>query len=270
MRIRPGTLIVAGLALMGPAWALATEGDGFAVSWDVKRVVLTLPALLLGIGLHEWAHAYVAVRLGDSLPEEDGRLSLNPLDHFDPLGGIIILGAMIWHLPLLGWGKPVMIRGSAFRNPIKDKMKVALAGPLMNLAVVAGTLVVVHLFQHFRAPILEHLGKEFAANTAMMLSTILLTNASLALFNMIPIAPLDGSKVLENFVSARTVYTMREYEPYGYLILFGLINTPLLAVPFGFMSDGVGIMMTQLGPMLVFSVAVALAWLAMIRSLRRI
>lgn len=268
MKIRPGTLIVTGLALMVPAWALATEGEGFAVSWDVKRVVLTLPALLLGIGLHEWAHAWVAWRLGDSTPEDEGRLSLNPLDHFDPLGALIMLAALIWHLPLIGWGKPVSIRPGAFRNPIRDKMKVALAGPLMNLAVVAGSLLVCHLLQYLREPLLDHLGAQFCVNTAFMLSIVILTNASLALFNLLPIPPLDGSKVLENFVSARTVIHMREIEPYGYLLLYGLINTPLLAVPFGYMSEATVMLMGGFGAAAAFSVAVALAWFLMVRSLR--
>ena len=266
---RPGTLIAAGLALLAPALALAaSEGEAFAVSADVKRVVLSMPAFLLGIGLHEWAHAWVAWRLGDSTPEEEGRLSLNPLDHLDPLGTLLIIGATVWHLPLLGWGKPVSIRPGAFRNPIKDKMKVALAGPMMNLAVVGVALLVHHGLSALHDPILEHLGYVFWSNVQILLQTLILTNASLALFNMLPIAPLDGSKVLENFVGSRTVITMRELEPYGIIILYGLINTPLLRYPFDAMNDGTEAMKASLAWAVIFATFVASAWFQMVRSLR--
>lgn len=269
MRLTAGAsaLITAGLALMGPALALASSDvEPFSVSADLKRIVLSLPAFLLGIGLHEWAHAWVAWKLGDSTPEEEGRLSLNPLDHLDPLGTLLIIGAAFWHLPLLGWGKPVSIRPNAFRNPIKDKMKVALAGPLMNLAVVAGALFAFHAFSAAHDAILGNLGYTFWDNCRVLLETLILTNACLALFNMLPIPPLDGSKVLENFVSANTVISMREIEPYGILILYGLINTPLLGMPFNAMYQGAELLMGSLAFASVYALFVASAWVQMVRS----
>src|SRR5581483_477237 len=102
--------------------------------------------------------------------------------------------------------------------PIRDKMKVALAGPLMNLAIAAVTLLVFQLFQSVALNVKASLGREFYGNAYTLIVTVLYTNLSLALFNMLPIPPLDGSKVLENFVSANTVITLREIEPYGMLV----------------------------------------------------
>jgi Zn-dependent protease len=266
--VQPSALIVAGLALLAPAWALAAEVDAFAMPADLKLVILTLPAFLTGIGLHEWGHAYVAYRLGDSTPEEEGRLSLNPLDHLDPLGTLLILAASYWHLPLIGWGKPVNIRPGAFHSPITDKMKVALAGPMMNLAIVAATLWVMIGITTLREPIVERLGPVFFVNLFLMTGTVLGTNASLALFNMLPIPPLDGSKVLENFVGYRTVVTMREIEPYGIVILYGLVNTRFLAWPYARMTDGIELMTQHVWMTAAFTLCVAGAWYRMVRSLR--
>lgn len=265
--VGPAALIAAGLVLMGPALAVASpDARAFAVSADFKRIVLSLPAFLLGIGLHEWAHAWVAWKLGDSTPEEEGRLSLNPLDHLDPLGTLLIIAAAIWHLPLLGWGKPVSIRPGAFRNPIRDKMKVALAGPLMNLAVVAGALLTFHAFSAAQDFILGNLGHTFWDNCRVLLEILILMNASLAFFNMLPIPPLDGSKVLENFVGVRTVITLREIEPYGILILYGLINTPLLGAPFNALYAGAELLMGSLTFAAIYALFVASAWFQMVRS----
>jgi Zn-dependent protease len=259
------------IALVGPTLLFAAaDGEGFAVPWEVKAFVLWLPAMLLGIGLHEWAHAWVAWKLGDSTPEEEGRLSLNPLDHLDPLGAVLIIAGQLTHLPLIGWGKPVMIRPGAFRNPIKDKMKVALAGPMMNLLIAAVTVVLWHLIYVFGEQIIGTLGPEFWVNAQMLFNTMLCTNISLMVFNMLPIPPLDGSKVLENFVTADVVMAMRQIEPYGILIIFALINTPLLRYPYGVVFTGVGLLMTSLALAVGFLGAVLVSWFLMVRSLRRL
>lgn len=270
MRVRLARLLLVwGAALVGPAMVFAaSDGAGLAVPFEVKAFVLALPALLMGIGFHEWAHAWVAWKLGDSTPEEEGRLSLNPLDHLDPLGTLLIVAGMLSQLPLIGWGKPVMISPAAFRNPIRDKMKVALAGPMMNLLIVGCTLVVWHLVVALEEPLIEKGGHEIWNNVHMLISAMLCTNVSLAVFNMIPIPPLDGSKVMENFVGADTVMLMRQVEPYGILILFALINTPLLRYPFRFVWTGVGYLEASVALAVMFLGTILVSWWLMVRSLR--
>lgn len=270
MRLRLARLLLVWSgALVGPTIVFAAaDAEGLAVPVEVKMFVLSLPALLLGIGLHEWAHAWVAWKLGDSTPEEDGRLSLNPLDHLDPFGTLLIVAGMLSHLPIIGWGKPVVISPGAFRNPIRDKMKVALAGPMMNLLIVGVALIVWHVVMAVGESRGRVGGGQVMANLALLVMIMLGWNTSLAMFNMLPIPPLDGSKVMENFVSADTVMLMRQVEPFGCLILFALINTPLLDYPFGLMNRGVGHLQASVALAVTFLGAVLACWWLMVRSLR--
>jgi len=261
--------LVALLTFLVAAPAVWAAGeDGFAVPVEVKLLLLNLPAILLGIGLHEWAHAWTAWKLGDSTPEEEGRLSLNPLDHLDPLGTILIIVGLVSNLPVIGWGKPVMISPSSFRKPIEDKMKVALAGPMMNLAIAGFAVIGIHALAFVRYHLATDGGSPFWLNGYQLLMNIVVVNFSLALFNMIPIPPLDGSKVLENFVDADKTLLLRQIEPFGIVIVFALLQTGTLDLPFGWLWAGIRTLM--LSPMLsVLYLALALlGWWLFVRSLR--
>jgi Zn-dependent protease len=167
-------------------------------------------ALVAAVTVHEFMHAFVADRLGDPTPRMAGRLTPNPLVHLDPLGSIMLL------LAGFGWGKPVMINPRNFANPIIDELLVALAGPASNLvqAVIAGYLARTFAFS---APIL-----------ASVCVLIVQLNVFLMLFNLIPIPPLDGSKVLR-LILDETTFRMLELSSMPLLIgLFVLIQaTPL-------------------------------------------
>lgn len=171
---------------------------------SILEVILRLPALLLGIGLHEFAHAWAATRLGDSTPREQGRLSLNPLDHLDPLGTLCIIVAPF------GWGKPVQFNPYAFRTPVRDTGLVALAGPMTNFLIAATTLLVMVLawgavptdaptsvFQWLPS------GPSWQQNLAELLRNVAVINLALGVFNLLPLPPLDGSKVLRAVAPAR-------------------------------------------------------------------
>lgn len=239
----------------------------FQLPEPVFDFLMVLPAFLLGIGLHEWAHAWTADRLGDSTAADEGRLSLNPLDHLDPIGTLIILLAVLQNLPLIGWGKPVPVSRGRFRRPIVDSMKVALAGPMMNLAIASAAFFLWALL--LRSGAIYHLPSDTMVNVHQMVFLIATVNLSLAVFNMLPVPPLDGSKVLENFVNTEKLILMRQIEPYGMLILLVLVQTPILRIPLQLFQGGA---LQAWGSLALSGTALLLtagAWAWFVRSLRR-
>lgn len=157
---------------------------------------LDLPAFIIGIGFHEFCHAFAADRLGDPTPREQGRVSLNPIDHLDPLGTVLPLILSMNGSPVvLGWGKPVVVNPEKFRNPTTGFGVVAIAGPLGNLLIccligllLRNTTEVPALLQAITTP-----GGNFFYR---LLFRIFAMNLGLFLFNLVPIPPLDGAKVL--------------------------------------------------------------------------
>jgi len=165
-----------------------------------------IAALLIGITIHEFAHAYVADRSGDPTPRLAGRISLNPLAHLDPLGTIFLF------LAGFGWGKPVMINPRNFHNK-RDELKVAIAG------IVANILLALILAIPIRVALLQ--GHTIESSVLLsFLNTIVDINLVLATFNILPIFPLDGSHFVEYYLGEEAKATYQQMGPY---ILFGLI-----------------------------------------------
>lgn len=173
--------------------------------------VITAAALLIALTWHEAAHALVAKRLGDDTAEMMGRLTLNPLAHLDPLGTAAIFFAGI------GWGKPVPVNPANFASPRLDNLKVALAGPLSNLILAAFFALAQAVFR----PDSQSLAAEFS-------QIVIFFNLLLAFFNLIPIPPLDGSKIAHLFMSDETYY---RFEQIGFILLIGLIGLSWLGFP---------------------------------------
>jgi len=178
-------------------------GEDFLVG-TIFRLLALLPALTL----HEFCHAYSAYRLGDYTPMAQGRVTLNPLAHLDPIGTLMILFAPI------GWAKPVQINPSNFRNPARDVVITSAAGPLAN--VVQGTFWGLVL----RAFVLGGVTNPLALGFLGLLTII---NFVLALFNLIPLGPLDGHEILAYFLPARAQLRFRQFNQYGFLILLGIV-----------------------------------------------
>ena len=179
--------------------------------FDVKTLLL-IPTGLLALTIHEFAHAYVADRLGDPTARLRGRLTLNPLAHLDLLGTILIV------LVGFGWAKPVPVDSRNFSNPRRDMMAVAAAGPLSNVLCAAAAAL---LFRTLSGP--TQLASFDLA--PLVLATVMIfihINLALAVFNLIPIPPLDGSRILYGLLPPRAVYSFLRIEPYGVFVLFAL------------------------------------------------
>src|SRR5262245_6967157 len=193
------------------------------VNIDVAQIFISFIVLLFSLTIHEMAHAWTAYRLGDPTARLLGRVSLNPLVHADPIGTVLFpLIAMVTGAPLIGWAKPVPVNVRQLRHGRRDYVLVAAAGPASNLVIaVAAALLLSAL------PITPHrLGEaNVSVPLAEILSQAMRLNVLLAVFNMIPIPPLDGGNVLAGLLPYRAASIFDQLRPYGFLLLYLLIFT---------------------------------------------
>jgi Zn-dependent protease len=199
---------------------------------NLTEIALFIIPIVLAVTLHEAAHGYVALHFGDDTAKNAGRLTLNPLKHIDPFGTIILPLVLILSNSgfLFGYAKPVPVNFSALRNPRWDMLWVAFAGPLTNIALaVVSTLL------------LYGVDASVASPSGMVQSIILLSvelNVVLAVFNMLPLPPLDGSKVLAAFLPERAMRPYLAFGRYGMaILLLLLIVFPLVAQRTGLRLD---------------------------------
>jgi Zn-dependent protease len=193
-----------------------------------------ITALVLGISFHEFSHAYTADTLGDGLPRRMGRVTLNPLAHLEPIGTILML------VVGFGWGRPVPVNPNATRNPKAALGLTAVAGPLSNfiVAAVAGLPIKLDLvpwsspFNRTNAILLSVNGWELKEYLSVYLSAIVLFSLILGVFNLIPIAPLDGFKVAVGFLPRDISVEFARLEQYGPLILITLFLLPFFTGTF--------------------------------------
>lgn len=216
--------------------------DGLNLSRIVQEILLVAPGFLLAITVHEFAHGYVAYRFGDHTAKFQGRLTFNPLSHLDPFGTLVLVLTRT-----IGWAKPVPVDPRNLRNPRSDMMWISLAGPVANLItsiILAGAL-------HLTAYLVS--GRPQGQFSYFILQPFILIlymgvriNVVLAVFNIIPVPPLDGSKILAGLLPRQQAYQFEKIEPYGFLILMLLIFTnvityvigPPIKFIFGFLLGG--------------------------------
>jgi Zn-dependent protease len=188
----------------------------------VGEAILFLIALVLSITVHEFGHAWVATKLGDTLPRAQGRLTLSPASHVDPIGTLLFPLIMFFtSFSLLGWGRPVQTNPSAYTRRFSrstGSMFVALAGPGMNFLLA--TIVSVVLMIAFRFHLLqEH-------HATLIIRNFVMLNVTLMIFNLLPIPPLDGGAVLAWFLPRSLQYVIDFLQRWGFIILLGLVMIP--------------------------------------------
>ena len=184
----------------------------------MRQLIIQAPPLLFALTVHELAHGYVAWRLGDPTAKNEGRLTLNPFKHLDPLGVLAFI------IMKIGWAKPVPVNPRYFRNPRQDMLKVALAGPGANVILAIASAALAHLFVNF-----SFLPFAVLQPLVAMLAASVWINVMLAVFNCIPIPPLDGSKVLMGLLPPATARSYAKLEPFGFFILLGLFYTGIIS-----------------------------------------
>jgi Zn-dependent protease len=185
---------------------------------QIQEIIITAPPFLFALTVHEFAHGYVANRLGDPTAANLGRLTLNPLKHLD------LMGTLAFFLIKIGWAKPVPVDARYFKNPRQDMLWVSLAGPGVNLTVAVASALVAKLLILFSSalpaiilmPILQ-----------MTVASIWI-NIMLGIFNLVPIPPLDGSKILMALLPPGLAATYAGFERYGFILLLILFYTGIL------------------------------------------
>ena len=186
----------------------------FSGGFNLLSLLLTVPGVLVAITFHEYAHAFVAEKLGDDTPRNQGRLSLNPLAHLDPFGVIMLIFAHI------GWGKPVAINPNNFTRKISARTAeaiVAIAGPIMNFILAFVFAIIFYALQTF-APSFANAYNQVGSIVMLMIQYCVIVNVGLGVFNLIPLPPLDGSKVLMAFLSYNAKRWFEEHTQLFYII----------------------------------------------------
>jgi Zn-dependent protease len=190
----------------------------------IQRIIILAIPILLAITLHEYAHGWVANRLGDPTARLLGRLTLNPIKHLDPIGTLafFITG-------MIGWAKPVPVNTLQLKDPKRDMMWVALAGPLTNISLAAASALFLKLLSitglthnYSLLPVIRPI--------YLMAQASVMINVGLAIFNIIPVPPLDGSRILAGLLPYRHAIVFSRIEPYGFIILIALMFTGIVHI----------------------------------------
>jgi Zn-dependent protease len=200
------------------AWLSETGCVFLLQSFTSGLFIFQLLSFLVAIVFHELAHGYVAYKLGDPTAKNQGRLTLNPVSHIDPLGLLLILFGPF------GWAKPVPVNPYRFKNPRLGMVLVAAAGPIANLFIA---IVAVLLFKLFLPYFYNVDGTPIARFFNYLLQFMIQMNVMLFIFNLIPIPPLDGSKIVFGFVPGRYAKQLYMIERYGPFFLLLVLITPL-------------------------------------------
>lgn len=194
---------------------------------NLQELVVSLPAIMMAVILHEYAHGWMAYKMGDPTAKEYGRLTLNPIPHIDPIGTLLLPGLlMLVGSPILfGWAKPVPINPLRFRDLRLGTFLVSIAGIGMNILLAVLFSI---LYRLIASGYIDFVGEAVLLPLALFSAKAVLINLVLALFNAVPIPPLDGSRALMSFFSIRYWELFYRFETYGFLVITVLLFTGVL------------------------------------------
>lgn len=201
-------------------------------------LIFQLIVLLFSVMIHEISHGYMAYHLGDPTAKDAGRLTLNPMKHIDPIGSILLplMLFLVGSPVMFGWAKPVPYNPMNLKNPRRGSGLIALAGPVSNFSVAVIFALILKVISAFSPVFLQSIG--------LFLGTIIIVNIVLAVFNLVPIPPLDGSGILFSLLGNKGLEVQRFLEKYGFFILIIFIVwgssliTPIINAIFSFLVGG--------------------------------
>ena len=202
----------------------------------VLSLLIAMPALVAGLTVHEFAHAWTAFKLGDTTAQRQGRLTLDPLKHLDPLGTIFMLLSALGGF-FFGWAKPVPFDPRFMKHPRRDAMLVAIAGPISNILQVPIWLALIAIVSRLMPDSLNGDSLSLPVLLLQMARLGVIINLTLAVFNMIPLPPLDGHYVLEFLGGEPVTRVFEMLRPYSFMLLLLIINLP---APFNFVRQILG------------------------------
>jgi Zn-dependent protease len=198
---------------------------------DLTSVLIAFIVLLLSLSVHEAAHAWSASRLGDDTARRLGRVSLNPIVHIDPIGTIVLpLIAMVSGAPVIGWAKPTPVNTRNLKNPRRDNVLVTVAGPASNLGIAVLAAIALRMIPGSATGVPD---LDVAGTMGTLAFEALHLNVLLAIFNMLPIPPLDGGQILAALLPVPLAIRFHAVAQYGFLILLALLMTGVLGYLIG-------------------------------------
>ncbi|MDR1726388.1 MAG: site-2 protease family protein [Acidobacteriota bacterium] len=215
---------------------------GFLQNIDLGTIAVQFAVLLFSLSIHEAAHAWMADRRGDYTARYMGRVTLNPLAHIDPVGTVLFPLIMLFTgIPLIGWAKPVPTNPLHLKDPARDQMGISFAGPAANLVAGGGAFVLLLLAKHAVPGAWNHMlywmapryfvGEPSVVTPVMgMLFYLMVINLMLAIFNLIPIPPLDGHWIVAGLLPPRAAESFRRFGTYGIFLLYALMVLGVLRV----------------------------------------
>lgn len=193
------------------------------MNFNIADLIIQIPVLLLALTVHEFAHGYVAYRLGDPTAKSLGRLTMNPLKHLDPLGTLAFIFIKF------GWAKPVPVNPRYFRNPRQDMLYVALAGPATNLVLAVICAIAVKLLVFIEPTLPQNITMTVLYPFKICLVYSVWINVLLCIFNFLPIPPLDGSRILMGLLPHNLAVQYAQFERYSFIIIIILLFSGIIS-----------------------------------------
>jgi Zn-dependent protease len=211
---------------------------------DIPTIIISLFTVLFAITIHEASHGWAAYKMGDPTAHALGRITLNPIAHIDPIGTILLpVMLIIMGAPPFGWAKPVPVNPFNLRNPRRDNLLISAAGPVSNFSVALIAFMLLQMLKLANPDVLIMRGgtPSLGNGLFLILYYTILINVILAVFNLIPIPPLDGSGILMGLISEEAAGKYEQIRPYGFIILILLIMTGFIGRILGFIMGIVNI-----------------------------